>query len=154
MSVLIQYLTVFGMAMLPVLELRGAMLYGVNVLELELPAVFLVSVAGNMLPIPFIILFLRRILSWMKTKSAFLHGIAQKLERKAEKKIDLIHRYELLGLVILVGIPLPGTGAWTGAMVAALFDLRVRSAVPAILVGVVIAGAIMSVLTYGVDMLV
>ncbi len=153
MSIFVKYLTVFGMAMLPVLELRGAVPYGVA-LGLSLPSVLAVSILGNMLPVPFIIVFIRRIFEWMKKKSERLGRIALKFEKKAANKHELIRRYELFGLVLLVAIPLPGTGAWTGALVAALCNLRLKVAVPSIGLGVVIAGVIMSIVTYGVDMLI
>ncbi len=153
MSLFLKYLTVFGMAALPVLELRGAVPYGVA-MDLPLSAVLAVSVLGNMLPVPFIILFIRRILTWMKTKSRRLRGIAEKLETRAHSKGNVLVKYEMFGLFILVAIPLPGTGAWTGSLVAALFDLRLKNALPAIFLGVVAAGLIMSVVSYGVDMLI
>ncbi len=153
MSLFLKYLTVLGMAALPVLELRGAVPYGVA-MDLPLPAVLAVSILGNMLPVPFIILFIRRIFDWMKTKSCRLCSIAEKLEARAQAKGDILVKYETLGLFVLVAIPLPGTGAWTGSLVAALFNLRMKNALPAIFLGVVTAGLIMSVVSYGVDMLI
>ena len=153
MSIFLKYLSVLGMAALPIVELRGAVPYGVA-MDLPLLPVLVVSVIGNMLPVPFIILFIRQIFAWMKKKSAWLRGIAEKLEARAHEKGDVLVKYETLGLFILVAIPLPGTGAWTGSLVAALFDLRMRNAVPAIFFGVVAAGLIMSVISYGVDMLI
>ncbi len=153
MSLFLKYLTVLGMAALPVLELRGAVPYGVA-MDLPLSAVLAVSILGNMLPVPFIILFIRRIFDWMKTKSSRLRGIAEKLETRAQAKGDILVKYETLGLFILVAIPLPGTGAWTGSLVAALFDLRMKNALPAIFLGVVAAGLVMSVVSYGVDILI
>lgn len=153
MSLFIKYLSVLGMALLPVVELRGAVPYGVA-MDLPLLSVLAVSVIGNMIPVPFIILFIRRIFAWMKTKSERLRSLAEKLEARAQAKGDILVKYETLGLFILVAIPLPGTGAWTGSLVAALFDLRMKNALPAIFFGVVAAGLIMSVLSYGVDMLI
>ncbi len=154
MDLFLKYLTVFGMAALPVLELRGAVPYGIA-MDLPLLPVLVVSVLGNMLPVPFIILFIRQIFEWMKRKSAWLRGIAERLESRAHAKGNsMLVKYELLGLFILVAIPLPGTGAWTGALVAALFNLRIKNAFPAIFAGVVAAGIIMSVISYGVDMLI
>lgn len=152
MTVLLKYLTVLGIAALPVFELRGAVPYGVAA-DLPLPAVLAVSVIGNMIPVPFIILFIRQIFAWMKKKSERLRGIAERLEARAHAKGDILVKYETLGLFILVAIPLPGTGAWTGALVAAIFDLRMKNAVPAIFFGVIVAGLIMSVLSYGVGVL-
>lgn len=153
MNLLLKYLSVLGMAALPVVELRGAVPYGVA-LDLPLLSVLTVSVIGNMLPVPFIMLFIRQIFAWMKTKSRHLRALAEKLEARAQAKGDILVKYETLGLFILVAIPLPGTGAWTGSLIAALFNLRIRHAVPTIFFGVVTAGLIMSVLSYGVDMLI
>ncbi|MBQ4354374.1 MAG: small multi-drug export protein [Clostridia bacterium] len=153
MNTLLKYLTVFGMAMLPVLELRGSVPWGVAQ-DLPYLAVLFVSIIGNMVPVPFIILFVRRIFAWMRRKSTLLGNIAAKLEKRARDKGSILVKYETLGLFILVAIPLPGTGAWTGALVAALFDLRLKNALPAITGGVVTAGLIMTVLSYGVDVLI
>jgi len=152
MSTFVKYLSVFGMAMLPIVELRGAVPWGVHN-ELPLLAVLLVSIVGNMVPVPFIIKFIRPVFAWMR-KRPRLAKIVEKMEEKAQNKHEMIVKYQLLGLFILVAIPLPGTGAWTGALVAALFDLRLKNAVPVILAGVVAAGLIMSILTYGVSALI
>lgn len=149
MSVLVKYLCVLGIAALPVLELRGAIPYGVAN-GLPYFGVLAVSVIGNMLPVPFIILFVRKIFDWMKKKSKFLAGIAEMLEKRAENKMDVIEKYEMLGLFILVAIPLPGTGAWTGSLISALLGLRLKNAFPMILLGVLIAGVIMMIISYGV----
>lgn len=149
MSVLAKYLCVLGIAALPVLELRGAIPYGVAN-GLPYLGVLAVSVIGNMLPVPFIILFVRKIFDWMKKKSKFLAGIAEKLEKRAENKMDVIEKYEMLGLFILVAIPLPGTGAWTGSLISALLGLRLKNAFPMILLGVLTAGVIMMIISYGV----
>ena len=100
-------------------------------------------------PVPFILLLIRRIFDWLRGTRLFGPKIAW-LERRAHLKGRVVRKYRLPGLIILVAIPLPGTGAWTGALVAALLDIRMRHAVPAIFLGVVIAGAIVTVLTYGV----
>lgn len=153
MSTVLKYLSVLGMAALPVLELRGSVPWGVAQ-DLPLLPVLCVSIVGNMLPVPFIILFLRKVLAWMKRKSTRLHALAEKIEARGRLKGDILVKYETLGLFILVAIPLPGTGAWTGSLVAAMFDLRMKNALPAIFFGVVAAGIIMTVLSYGVDMLI
>ena len=147
MSVLVKYLCVLGIAALPVLG--GAIPYGVAN-GLPYFGVLAVSVIGNMLPVPFIILFVRKIFDWMKKKSKFLAGIAEKLEKRAENKMDVIEKYEMLGLFILVAIPLPGTGAWTGSLISALLGLRLKNAFPMILLGVLTAGVIMMIISYGV----
>ncbi|MBQ7930482.1 MAG: small multi-drug export protein [Clostridia bacterium] len=153
MNLFLKYLSLFGMAMLPVLELRGSVPWGVAQ-DLNYAMVLAVSILGNMVPVPFIMLFIRRIFDWMKKKSRRLAAIAEKLEARAQSKGDILVKYETLGLFILVAIPLPGTGAWTGALVASIFDLRMRNALPAIFIGVVTAGLIMTVLSYGVDVLI
>lgn len=141
------YLYVFFCSMVPLIELRGAIPIGA---ALEMPWVpnLIISVLGNMLPIPFILLFIRRILAWMKTTKHF-HKIAEWLENKAAKNTAKVMKYASFGLTIFVGIPLPGTGAWTGALVAALLDMRMKYSLPSIFAGVVIAAFIMSGISYG-----
>ena len=140
-------LTVFAMAMVPVVELRGAIPLGV---AQGLPPllVYLMAVLGNMVPVPFIILLVRRVFDWLRRGSFWGPKIVA-LENRAHLKGRVVRKYRLPGLIILVAIPLPGTGAWTGALVAALFDIRLRSAVPAILLGVLIAGGIMLAVSLG-----
>ena len=141
----------FLIAMLPVVELRGAIPVGVGMLgRSALPSVYLAAVLGNMLPVPFIIVYIRRIFQWLRRRSRRLDGLVTRLETKAHLKGRMVTRYKYLGLCILVAIPLPGTGAWTGALVAAFLYMRLRSAVPAIFLGVVIAGILVSLVTGGV----
>ena len=141
----------FLIAMLPVVELRGAIPVGVGMLgRSALPSVYLAAVLGNMLPVPFIIVYIRRIFQGLRRRSRRLDGLVTRLETKAHLKGRMVTRYKYLGLCILVAIPLPGTGAWTGALVAAFLDMRLRSAVPAIFLGVVIAGILVSLVTGGV----
>lgn len=135
--------------MVPVFELRGAIPVGVAA-GLPFWSVFITAILGNLLPVPFLILFTRRVFEWLRKKSAFLERLVSRLEKKAAAKEDLLKKYELLGLCILVAIPLPGTGAWTGSLVAAVFDIRLKHAFPAIALGVLIAAVIVSVVTYGV----
>ncbi|MBQ3291423.1 MAG: small multi-drug export protein [Mogibacterium sp.] len=134
--------------MIPVIELRGAIPYGV-VAGLSVHTAFILAVIGNLLPIPFLIVFTRKVFEWLRTKSERLNRMVEKLERKAEAKRDIVEKYKFLGLMILVAIPLPGTGAWTGALVAAMMDMRLKRAMPAIIVGVLVAGVIVTTLTYG-----
>ena len=136
-------------SMVPVVELRGAIPIGVG-LDLPLWVAILVSVVGNMIPVPFIILFIRHIFKWMRKVSKTFARIVDKMEEKAEKHKDKVTKYGFWGLFILVAIPLPGTGAWTGALVAAMMDLRLKTALPAIFLGVIGAAIIVSVVTYGV----
>ena len=135
--------------MIPVVELRGAIPLGIG-LGLPAPLVMLTAMAGNLIPVPFLILFTRRVFEWLRRKSARLEHVVARLEKKAASKEKLLKRYELLGLCILVAIPLPGTGAWTGALVAAVFNIRLKHAFPAIVLGVLIAGIIVTLLSCGV----
>ena len=135
-------------AMVPVLELRGAIPFGVAQ-GLTIWEAIAAAVVGNLLPVPFIILFTRRVFAWLRRNLPRLDGAVSALEEKAEKKEDVVRRYAFWGLVVLVAIPLPGTGAWTGALVAALMRIRLKKAFPAIAVGVFIAAVIVSVITYG-----
>ena len=145
---MLKYLAVFFISMVPVLELRGAIPLGV---AQGLPPllVYLLAVLGNMVPVPFIILLVRRVFDWLRRGSFWGPKIVA-LERRAHLKGRVVRKYRLPGLIILVGIPLPGTGAWTGALVAALLDIRMRHALPAILLGLIIAGAITTAVTMGV----
>lgn len=141
-------LVTFVVSMVPVLELRGAIPLGVS-LGLSHVTAMLVSILGNMVPVPFIILFIRKIFTWLASRSERLRGWIARLERKAEGKWDKVHAYQFWGLMLLVAIPLPGTGAWTGALIAALMDMRLRNAIPSIFLGVVIAGVLVTGLTFG-----
>lgn len=143
-----KYLATFIISMIPVIELRGAIPIGVGLGLTHIEAMA-VSVIGNMLPVPFIILFIRSIFKWMTQKSEKLGRLARKLEAKAEGKWDRIHRFQFFALTLFVAIPLPGTGAWTGALIAAVMNMRLRNALPSVLLGVVIAGILVTGLTYG-----
>ena len=143
----------FLMAMLPVVELRGAIPYGV-LAGLSVPAAFALSLIGNLAPIPFVIIFIRRIFEWLRSVNDFFDRVVKWFEAKADRNKDMVLRYEFWGLVILVAIPLPGTGAWTGALVAAMMDMRLKRAMPAITLGVFIAGFIVTILTYGAEALI
>ena len=138
----------FLVAMVPVVELRGAIPFGV-VRGLNLWTAIIASVLGNLVPVPFIILFIRRIFAWMRAHMPKLDGLVTRMEKKAEKNRAAMEKYAFWGLAILVAIPLPGTGAWTGALVAAMMEMRLKRAFPAIVIGVVIAGVIVSIVTYG-----
>lgn len=143
-----KYLATFIISMIPVIELRGAIPIGVGLGLTHIEAMA-VSVIGNMMPVPFIILFIRPIFKWMTQKSEKLGRLARKLEAKAEGKWDRIHRFQFFALTLFVAIPLPGTGAWTGALIAAVMNMRLRNALPSVLLGVVIAGILVTGLTYG-----
>ena len=136
------------MAMVPVVELRGAIPYGV-IAGLSVPAAFIIAVIGNLVPIPILVVFTRKVFEWLRTKSEWLDSIVRRLEAKADDKKEIVQKYEFWGLVLLVAIPLPGTGAWTGALVAAMMDMRLKRAMPAIILGVIIAGVIVTTVPYG-----
>ena len=138
----------FFISMVPVIELRGAIPAGIAA-GLSPAAAFVVSVPGNLVPVPFILLLIRRIFDWLRDTKTF-GPLIEKLERRAHLKGRLVKKYRVPGLILLVGIPLPGTGAWTGALVAALLEIRLKSAVPAIFAGLLIAGAITLGVTMGV----
>lgn len=140
-------LMTFFLAMVPVLELRGAIPAGIASGLTPFWA-YAIAVVGNLVPVPAVILLVRRIFAWCRKKHIF-GNIFEKLENRVREKGEIVHKYRLLGLMLLVAIPLPGTGAWTGAMVAAFLDIQLRRAFPTIALGVVIAGAITTGVTCG-----
>lgn len=135
-------------AMMPILEIRGAIPVGVAS-GLDPWLAFAVGFVGNMLPIPILILLTRKIIEWLK-KHNVLVKLTAWLENKGSKGAQKVQKYSFWGLFILVAIPLPGTGAWTGALVASLLDMRLKRALPAITMGVAVAGLIVLLVTYGV----
>ncbi len=137
-----KYLITFLISMVPVIELRGAIPYGIG-FGLEPWVVYVLATVGNMLPIPFILLFIRKILQWMKRYEK-LGKIAIKLEERAAGKSGKVRKSEFIGLLLFVAIPLPGTGAWTGALIAALMDMRLKRALSAIAIGILTAGLIVT----------
>ena len=145
-------LKTFVMAMVPIIELRGAIPYGAGIAGLPIWQATLIAVLGNLLPVPFLVVFTRDVFALMRKKSDKLNSIVLRMERKADKNKDVVLRYEFWGLVILVAIPLPGTGAWTGALVAAMMDMQLKRAFPAIALGVVVAAFIVTWVTYGASM--
>ena len=138
----------FLVSLFPVLEIRGGMI-AARALNIEFIQAFIICYLGNMIPIPFILLFIRKIFMLMR-KVSFFGKIVDKLEARADKKKDTIVKYQEWGLLLFVAIPLPGTGGWTGALIAALMDLRMKKCLPIIALGVFIAGLIMSLITYGI----
>ena len=141
-------LLTFGTAMVPVIELRGAIPVGVAA-GLPPAVACITAILGNLVPVPFIMLLTRKVFDWLRDTRFFGPRI-EWLEKRAHLKGRLVRKYRLPGLIVLVGIPLPGTGAWTGALVAALLDIRLRSAIPAVLLGLIIAGGITTAVTMGV----
>ena len=141
---------VFLISMVPILELRGGLLAaGPTILDVPMWQAIPICIIGNLIPIPFILLLITKIFDWMKgTKQ--LRPMVEKLEAKAMSKSANIEKYEFWGLVAFVGIPLPGTGAWTGSLIAALLGIRFRKAFPAVVLGVLLAAFIMTVLSYGI----
>lgn len=147
-----KFLMTLAVSMMPVIELRGAIpIATANGLSLWIAIG--IAIIGNMVPVPFIIIFIRKIFEWMRKKSERLNKLVVRFEKKAEKHKKTVLKYEFWGLFILVAIPLPGTGAWTGALVAAMMDMRLRSALPAIFMGVTAAGAIIAFITYGITVM-
>ena len=139
---------IFIISLMPILELRGGLL-AASLLDVEYIRALIICIVGNVLPIPFVLLFLRFVLDimakWNVTKK-----IVNWLEKKVESKREQIDKYGYLGLILFVGIPLPGTGAWTGALLAVMLGLNRKKSFAYILLGVIIAAAIMSVLSYGI----
>lgn len=141
-------LIAFVISLCPVLECRGGMIAS-RLMEIPFLKAFIICYIGNMLPIPFIILFIRKIFDFLR-RFKFFKKIVEKLEAKTEKNKEKVLKYEAWGLLLFVAIPLPGTGGWTGALMAALLDIRMKKSLPIIALGVLIAGFIMSGLTYGI----
>lgn len=143
-------LILFIISMVPILELRGGLLAaGPVFLNIPMWRAIPVGIIGNLLPIPFILLLITKIFDWMKGTKR-LKPVVEKLEKKAMSQSANIEKYEFWGLVAFVGIPLPGTGAWTGALIAALLGIRFRKAFPAIVIGVCLAACIMTIISYGI----
>lgn len=137
----------FLISMVPFIELRGAIPVAAAT-GLSLWIAFPVAVLGNLIPVTFIILFIRRFFDWLRSVFPKLNGLVDRLEKKGRSKKDIINKGVFLGLFLFVAIPLPGTGAWSGALVAAMLDMRLKRAFPAIALGVITAGVIMATLSY------
>ena len=140
-------------SMIPVVELRGGIPFGVS-LGLPVWGAYVAAVIGNILPVPFILVYIKEIFRWMRRRMPRLNSLVDSLERKAHLKGRRVTKYKYLGLLLFVAIPLPGTGAWTGALAAAFLDMPLRKALPSIFVGILIAGIAISVLTFGVASLI
>ncbi len=141
-------LMTFLVSMVPIIELRGAIpiatAHGLD-WQLAIP----VAIIGNLVPIPFIIIFIKRIFAWIRRKIPKLNRFVDKLENRAKAKSDIVEKGVFWGLFIFVAIPLPGTGAWTGALIAAMLDMKLKRAFPAIALGVLSAGIIVAFVSYG-----
>ena len=138
-------LIIFIISMIPILELRGGLL-AASLLKVSAAKAIPICIMGNIIPIPFILLFIRQIFKLMKKTKVF-RGLIERLENRAMGKSDQIKRYEFLGLLLFVGVPLPGTGAWTGTLAASILDMDFKSTIIAVMLGVLLAGIIMMVLS-------
>ena len=143
---------VFIISMIPILELRGG-LVAASLLKIPLFQAVGLCIAGNIIPVPFILAFITPIFNWMK-KTRWLKPKIEKLEAKSMGKSEQIQKYEFIGLMLFVGIPLPGTGAWTGSLIASLLNIKFKKAFPAVILGIFMATIIMCVITYFIPWLV
>ncbi len=144
---------IFIVSLMPILELRGGLI-AAYALGVNLFVAFPICVLGNMVPIPLILFFIRKIINWLK-KFKHLAKVADWIERKAATKSKNFNKYRFWGLLLFVGIPLPGTGAWTGALVADALNMRFKNSIIAIFFGVIMAGIIISLASYGLwDMII
>lgn len=141
-------LIIFIISMFPILELRGGLI-AASLLKLPFISSFIICLIGNILPIPFILIFLNKIFELLK-KNKKIKKLVNKLESKSLSKSDKIQKYKYYGLFLFVAIPLPGTGAWTGSMIAVLLNMDKKKSFYAICLGVLGAGIIMSILSYGI----
>ena len=142
------HLITFLISLIPLLELRGGILVAGSILKQNVFLTYIVAVLGNMLPIPFILLFIEKIFEWMK-KIPFIKKFPYWSEKKALKHSDQIKKYGYFGLFLFVAIPLPGTGAWTGSLLAILFGLNRKKSLLYIFLGVLTAGLIMTLVSFG-----
>ena len=140
-------LIVFVISLFPILELRGGMI-AAKLLDVEFVKAFFICYVGNILPLPFILLFIRKIFQFLKRFDK-IGKLIEKLEIRSMRKSESVKKYRLWGLFAFVAIPLPGTGGWTGSLIAALLDMRISHSFPVIAVGVLVANIIMSIFSYG-----
>jgi uncharacterized membrane protein len=138
---------VFIISLMPILELRGGLL-AASLLGLDPLPSYIIAVIGNVLPVPFILWFMGRILKWMKTRKS-LGKIANWIDKKVEKNREKIEKFGFWGLVLFVGIPLPGTGAWTGCLVASVLEMDKKKSFIAAMIGVFMASIIMMLISFG-----
>lgn len=138
---------VFIISMVPILELRGGLL-AASVLNINITRALWICIIGNIIPVPFILLLITPIFNWLKQTKTF-RLMVEKMEARALSKREQVEKYEFWGLVLFVGIPLPGTGAWTGSLLAALLGMKFKKAFPAVLLGIALASVIMSIVSYG-----
>ena len=138
---------VFIISMIPLLELRGGLL-AASLLKISAAKAIPLCIVGNIIPIPFILLFIRQIFKVLK-KTKLFRGLIIRLENRAMKKSDQVKKYEFWGLMLFVGLPLPGTGAWTGSLIASLLEIDIKKSSMAILCGIIMATVIMYIVSYG-----
>ena len=138
---------VFLISMIPLLELRGGLL-AASLLKISAAKAIPLCIVGNIIPIPFILLFIKQIFKVLK-KTKIFRGLIIKLEEHKIKKSDQVKKYEFWGLMLFVGIPLPGTGAWTGSLIASLLEIDIKKSSLAILCGIIMATVIMYIVSYG-----
>ena len=139
-------LVTFLISMVPIIELRGAIPVAILAHDLNPFLAFAVSVLGNLLPVPFIIIFIRKIFAFIRKHFPALNRMVDKLEEKGRSKKGTVEKWGFWGLFLFVAIPLPGTGAWTGALIAAMLDMRLKRAFPSIALGVITAGVVITLL--------
>ena len=142
-------LVVFIISILPILELRGGLI-AASLLNVSPLTGYIVSIIGNTLPVPFILLFINKILEWMgKSKIKWMNKLSKWLDKKARKHKDSIEKYGYLGLTLFVGVPLPGTGAWTGCLAASVLNMDKKKSFISIMLGIIMASIIMMLISYG-----
>lgn len=142
-------LIVFVISILPILELRGGLI-AASLLNVSPLTGYIVSIIGNTLPVPFILLFINKILDWMgKSKIKWMNKLSKWLDKKARKHKDSIEKYGYLGLILFVGVPLPGTGAWTGCLAASVLNMDKKKSFISIMLGIIMASIIMMLISYG-----
>lgn len=142
-------LIVFIISILPILELRGGLI-AASLLNVSPLTGYIVSIIGNTLPVPFILLFINKILDWMgKSKIKWMNKLSKWLDKKAGKHKDSIEKYGYLGLTLFVGVPLPGTGAWTGCLAASVLNMDKKKSFISIMLGIIMASIIMMLISYG-----
>lgn len=149
MAVWLKYLTMFGLAMVPVSELRGAIPLG---LAYDIPwyECYILCCIANFIPVPFILLLIKKVIKWMaESKVEFFKKVSLWIQNKADKNKDKVNRYGVFGLILFVAIPLPMTGAWTGALVAAVTNMKFGRAVICCITGILIAGTIVTLISTG-----
>lgn len=150
MAVWLRYLTMFGLAMVPVSELRGAIPLGILAYDIPWYECYILCCIANFIPVPFILLLIKKVIKLMgESKVEFFKKVSLWIQNKADKNTDAVNRYGVFGLILFVAIPLPMTGAWTGALVAAVTNMKFGRAVICCIAGILIAGTIVTLISTG-----